>query len=79
LEELKKPLEIDKSQNISDTFMVLQALQQKWDLHASVVEAFKDLMESGRDEHKIALEKTFIADDIWLKASKMQDVCIRHK
>jgi hypothetical protein len=31
--------------------------------------AFKGLMESEQDEHKIALEKSFTIDDIWLKAT----------
>ncbi len=59
--------------------MALQALQQKWDSQASVVETFKDLVESGRNEHKIALEKSSAMDDAWLKASEMQDACICHK
>ncbi len=28
---------------------------------------------------KIALEKSFVVDDVWLKVNEMQDVCIRHK
>jgi hypothetical protein len=31
--------------------------------------AFKGLMESEQDEHKIALEKSSTMDDIWLKAT----------
>jgi hypothetical protein len=31
LEELKKPLKFDKSQEINDAFMALQTLQRKWD------------------------------------------------
>ncbi len=42
--------------------------------------AFKGgLMESEQDEHKIELEKSSTMDDIWLKATKMQDFCIHHK
>lgn len=35
--------------------------------------AFKGLMESEQDEHKIALEKSSTMDDIWLKVIEMQD------
>lgn len=43
------------------------------------MEKFKDLVESGRNERKITLEKFSIAYDVWVKASEMQDVYIHHK
>ncbi len=52
---------------------------KEWDSQAGVVEAFKGVLESVWDEHKIALEKSFAMDDVWLKASKMQDDHIHHK
>jgi hypothetical protein len=33
----------------------------------------------GEMNTKIALEKSFVVDDVWLKVNEMQDVCIRHK
>jgi hypothetical protein len=50
----------------------ITSIPSKWDLQAVVVEVFKDLVESGRDE-------SFVANHTWFKVNEMQDAYIHHK